>query len=68
MKSDFYRIENHKLTLLPRFEHKEKEDDDQGLPEDPIYANYSKYLWTSHKRSGGVQVRGIGDKTYKKDQ
>ena len=63
MKDSFYGEEDHKLTLLPPFEHKEKKDDDLGLPNDPIYANYSKYLWTSHKRSGGVQVKGVDDRT-----
>lgn len=41
---------------LPPFDHKEPADDDCGLPKHPIYANYSKYLWTSHKRSGGKQI------------
>jgi hypothetical protein len=63
MKDSFYGEEDHKLTLLPQFEHKEKKDDDLGLPNHPIYANYSKYLWTSHKRSGGVQVKGVDDRT-----
>lgn len=52
----FYKIEDHKLTLLPPFAHKEPVDDDLGLPEDPIYSNYAKYLWTSHTKSGGVQI------------
>ena|ERR1051325_5331148 len=60
MKKDnsnsFYGTENHKLTLLPPFEHKEPEDDDCGLPEHPIYSNYVKYLWKSHTRSGGIQI------------
>jgi len=68
MKDGFYGEEDHKLTLLPPFEHKEKKDDDLGLPNDPIYANYSKYLWTSHKRSGGVQVKGVDDRTEPKSQ
>jgi hypothetical protein len=63
MRDSFYGEEDHKLTLLPPFEHKEKKDDDLGRPNDPIYANYSKYLWTSHKRSGGVQVKGVDDTT-----
>lgn len=46
---------NNKITLLPQFEHKEPEDDDCGLPNNPIFSDYSKYLWTSHTRSGGVQ-------------
>ena len=68
MKDSFYGEEDHKLTLLPPFEHKEKKDDDLGLPNDPIYANYSKYLWTSHKRIGGVQVKGIDDRTESKSR
>ena len=46
---------DNRITLLPRFDHKEPEDDDMGLPEHPIYSNYSKYLWTSHARTGGTQ-------------
>lgn len=30
-------------------------DDDQGLPESPIYSNFSKHLWTTHTRKGRVQ-------------
>ena len=56
MKDIFFGLEDNKLTLLPPFEHKEPEDDDCGLPHHPIYSNYSKYLWTSHRRSGGVQI------------
>lgn len=47
------------ITLLPRFEHKEAADDDTGLPEHPIYSNYSKYLWKAHRRSGGVEIGGL---------
>jgi len=62
--NDEYNVtQTNKLTLLPPFAHKEPEDDDCGLPNDPIYANYSKYLWTSHERSGGVQVKGVDDRT-----
>lgn len=53
---NFTHFESNKLTLLPPFAHKEPKDDDLGLPEHPIFSNYSKYLWTSHKRSGGVEV------------
>ena len=59
----YYRTANNKLTLLPPFEHKEPEDDDCGLPEDPIYTNYSKYMWASHKKTGGIQVKGVDDRT-----
>lgn len=34
--------------------HHEAEDNDLGLPEHPIYSNYSKYLWARHKKIGGV--------------
>ena len=68
MKDSFYGDEDHKLTLLPPFEHKEEKDDDIGLPHNRIYANYSKYLWTSHKRSGGVQVKGVDENTKKQRQ
>jgi len=60
MKDIFFGVEDNKLTLLPPFAHKEPEDDDCGLPHHPIYSNYSKYLWKSHTRSGGVQI-GYGD-------
>jgi hypothetical protein len=29
--------------------------DDCGLPESPIYSNFSKHLWTTHARHGLVQ-------------
>lgn len=48
--------DNNFITSLPRFEHKEPEDDDCGLPEHPIYSNYVKYLWKGHRRSGGIQI------------
>lgn len=56
--NSFGIIQNHKLTLIPPFDHKEPRDDDCGLPEHPIFSNYSKYLWTSHTRTGGVQITG----------
>jgi hypothetical protein len=28
------------------------DDDDLGLPESPIYSNFSKHLWTTHTRLG----------------
>ena len=31
------------------------EDDDMGLPENPIYSNFAKYLWHKHSRRGGTQ-------------
>jgi hypothetical protein len=30
-------------------------EDDLGLPENPIYSNFSKHLWTTHTRHGLVQ-------------
>jgi hypothetical protein len=54
--NEFLFIKNNKLTLLPPFDHKEAEDDDCGLPEHPILSNYSKYLWTSHRKAGGVDI------------
>ncbi|HEX5709102.1 MAG TPA: hypothetical protein VFX96_17505 [Pyrinomonadaceae bacterium] len=30
-------------------------EDDSGLPENPIYSNFSKHLWTTHVRHGLVQ-------------
>lgn len=32
------------------------EGDDVGLPENPIYSNFSSRLWKSHTRLGGVQT------------
>ncbi len=48
--------DDNRLTLLPHIDHKERQDDDCGPPEHPIYSNYPKYLWKGHKRSGGVQA------------
>jgi hypothetical protein len=31
------------------------EADDSGLPENPIYSNFSKHLWTSRLRHGLVK-------------
>ncbi len=31
------------------------ERDDTGLPENPIYSNFSKHLWRTHARHGMVQ-------------
>ncbi len=31
------------------------EGDDVGLPESPIYSNFSQYLWRTHARHGLVQ-------------
>lgn len=46
-------IRRNHPTFVREFHH-EAEDDDLGLPEHPIYSNYSKYLWKSHKRIGQV--------------
>jgi hypothetical protein len=50
-------INKNKFTniLIPAINHKEPEDDDCGLPDDPIFSDYSKYLWKSHSRLGGIQ-------------
>jgi hypothetical protein len=44
------------VLIVPALDHKEPEDDDCGLPENPIFSNYPKYLWKSHTRNGGVQI------------
>jgi hypothetical protein len=31
------------------------EGDDVGLPESPIYSNFTKHLWRTHTRHGLVQ-------------
>ncbi|HEY0772053.1 MAG TPA: hypothetical protein VGD31_17120 [Sphingobacteriaceae bacterium] len=41
--------------LVPSFDHKELEDDDCGLPENPISSNYSKYLWQGHTRNSRIR-------------
>ena len=41
--------------LIPSFDHKELEDDDCGLPENPILSNYSKYLWKGHSRNPRIR-------------
>ena len=41
--------------LIPAFEHKEPEDDDCGLPENPIFSNYSKYLWQGHSENRRIR-------------
>ena len=48
--------DKHLITSLPHFDHKEPADDDCGLPEHPIFANYVKYLWKGHRRSGGIEA------------
>jgi hypothetical protein len=50
-------INNAGLTdiLVPSFDHKELEDDDCGLPENPIFANYSKYLWQGRSENPRMQ-------------
>ena len=58
--------DDNRIRLLSPFEHKERVDDDCGLPEHPIYSNFSKYLWKGHKRSGGVQVTDASVHTTKR--
>ena len=50
-------INTNELTdlLIPAFDHKEAKDDDCGLPENPIFSNYSKYLWTGHSRNPRIR-------------
>ena len=56
MKAHFVIDSRVNRLLVPVIEHKEMPDhDDCGLPESPIYANYTKYLWTSHIKTGGIQ-------------
>lgn len=43
------------VTAPEVFSHAEAESDDCGLPEHPIYSNYVKYQWKSHRKQGGVQ-------------
>ena len=46
-------------NLMPQAsDHKEPEDNDCGLPENPIFSDYSKYLWRTRTRSGGIQSPG----------
>ena len=49
-------LEHNKFTNLanPKFNHKELEDDDCGLPENPVYSNYAKYLWKRAVKNGLV--------------
>ena len=51
-------INNHKFgnLLVPSLDHKELVDDDCGLPEHPIFSNYSKYLWKSHSRNPRINA------------
>jgi hypothetical protein len=58
IREEWLKPESTRITLLPPFEHKEPVDDDLGLPEHPIYSNYTKYLWKGHRRSGGVEIGG----------
>ena len=50
-------INSNKFTNLanPVFDHKEPEDDDCGLPQNPIYSNYTKYLWRRRSGIGVIQ-------------
>lgn len=37
--------------------------DDVGLPESPVYSNFSKHLWTAHARHGfGAAARQVARK------
>jgi hypothetical protein len=46
-----------KDPLFIREPHHEPNEDDLGMPENPIDSNYSKYLWTTRKRRSGTQKR-----------
>jgi hypothetical protein len=58
-------INNIDLTdiLVPSPDHKELADNDCGLPESPIFSNYSKYLWQGHSENRRIRslVRQRGD-------
>jgi hypothetical protein len=54
--SSINNIDSNDL-LVPSVDHKEPEDDDCGLPESPIFSNYSKYLW-----KGQSEIRIIREK------
>ena len=56
MKNSLY-ANNNKFPdlMIPALDHKELEDDDCGIPENPIFSDFSKYLWKSHTRTGGIQ-------------
>ena len=57
-REEWLETGSSRIKPLPPFEHKEPPDDDTGLPEHPIYSNYSKYLWKGHRRSGGMEIGG----------
>lgn len=35
--------------------------DDTGLPESPIYSNFSKHLWRTHTRLGLARAPGVAE-------
>ena len=41
--------------LVPSFDHQEPEGDDCGLPENPIFTNYAKYLWRGHSENPRIR-------------
>jgi len=57
--------------LIPAFDHQEPEDDDCGLSENPIFSNYSKYLWQGHsenrriRKNSGMPEYADGNKNFK---
>jgi hypothetical protein len=54
---DLSDMNNKPIDLsISAFDHTEPETDDCGLPENPIFSDYSKYLWKGHIRSGGIQA------------
>jgi len=58
-------------VLIPAFDHKEPEDDDCGLPENPIFSNYAKYLWQGQsenrriRKNFGMPESADGNKNFK---
>jgi hypothetical protein len=40
---------------VPAFDHKEAAADDCGPPENPIFSNYSKYLWKGHSENPRIR-------------
>ena len=56
------QFEMNKDPVLP-FDHKEAEKDDCGLPENPIYSNYVKYLW---RRPGPKSISRVPSMTPEK--
>jgi hypothetical protein len=63
MKNQFEPNTKLPIPEIPVFDHKEAVDDDCGLPENPIYANYPKYLW--RRTNTGFHPNKSDEKTHK---